>query len=280
MLERISNTWDIMRASWELLKQDGEIMVYAFMSIISCALITLSFFVPVFYSGQLDLVSPENNNEAFIYSLVFFFYLINFFIINFFNTAIVATVEIRMSGGDPKFMDGINIAFSKIHLIFGWSLVAATVGFVIRMLEERVGWLGKILLAIIGTAWTMASAFVIPIMVAENRGPVDSLKRSAQLLKRTWGEQLISGFSYGIIFFVFAIPAILLIAVGAAAKAAVITTAFLAIGILYLISLGQVQSALVVIFQTALYRFARDGRAPRGFDDGMLKYAIQRKIDR
>ncbi|MGH1362499.1 MAG: DUF6159 family protein [Calditrichia bacterium] len=279
MLNKLQNTWAMMMASWELLKEDGEIMVYSFISILSCVAVTASFLIPVFYSGQLDLVSPENNGDFFLYSLIFFFYVVNYFVINFFNSAIVATVQIRMSGGDPKFMDGLNVAFSKVHLILGWSLVAATVGFLIRMLEERVGWLGKILLSFVGVAWTMASYFVVPIMVAENLGPIESLKRSAGLLRRTWGEQLISGFSYGIIFFIFAIPAILGIAAGSAMGSSLVGYFMLGLGVLYLFVLSQIQSALVMIFQTALYRFARDGKAPRGYDDWMLKQAIQRKID-
>jgi Family of unknown function (DUF6159) len=275
---KFSNTWSLMGASWQLLKKDKEILIFPLISGICCLAVLASFAAPVIMGGAWRTGgngAAFNGNAA--YATLFLFYFCNYFVIVFFNAAIVACAAIRMNGGDPTVADGLRAAFSRFHLIAGWAFLQATVGLVLRVVEDRSELLGRIVAGILGLAWTVTSFLVVPVLVVEEKGPVAALKESTELLKKTWGEQLIGNFSFGLVFFFLAIPAVLFIALGMASGsgtgvivAAVLTAA-------YLIGLALVQSALQAIFQAALYQYARNGRVPEGFQAEFLENAISRK---
>ena len=194
-----------------------------------------------------------------------YFYFCNYFVITFSNVAIIACASIRLQGGDPTVADGFRAAFSRIHVIFGWALVSATVGLILRIIEDRSEWVGRIVAGLLGMAWTAVSFLVIPVMVVENKSPLACLKESIRLLRKTWGEQLISNFSFGLVFFLLAIPAILVGAVGIftlTTGSTLIGAICIALAIAYAIALSLVQSTLSCIFQTSLFFYARDEQLP------------------
>ncbi|MEJ2545441.1 MAG: DUF6159 family protein [Calditrichaceae bacterium] len=239
----------------------------------------ISFAIPlfVFDDGALfnNLVSSEN--QIIQYTVVFLFYFCNYFVVIFFNSAVVICATIRMNGGNPTIKDGIQLAIKRLPLILQWAIVASGVGMILRMIEERAGILGRIIVSILGFAWTVTSFLVIPVMVVDKRGPIDSLKESAHLLKKTWGEQLITNFSFGLIFMLLMLPAFGLSFLAFMSGEAFIIILVLIISALYMITLVLIQSTLQGIFQAALFKFARTGNVADGFNTYLLKNAIKRK---
>jgi len=181
-----------------------------------------------------------------------------------------------MSGGDPTIGDGFREAFGRLPLIAGWALVSATVGLILRIIEDRSRKFGKIVAGLLGMAWTVMSFLVIPILVIDKKGPIEAFKESTALLKRTWGEQLVGNFSFGLIFFLLNIPAFLLVILGFVLGTATAIIACIAIAIIYFIVLALIQSTLQAIFQAALYLYARDGQAT-GFEVELLQNAVVSK---
>lgn len=281
----IGNTWNLMGASWDVLKKDKEILFFPFISGISCLLVLASFAIPIVMSDSWrpPAGEVETVHQVIYYGTLFLFYFCNYFVITFFNSAIVECAAIRMGGGDPTIKDGMRAAFSRIHLIAGWALVSATVGLILRMIEGRSRGVGRFVAGLLGMAWTIVSFLVVPAMVIDNKGPIDAFKESTRLLKRTWGEQLVSNFSFGLIFFLLGLPGLALIFLGIAlsvkggANAGVMLGVFAGLGVLYFLILSLVQSALHAIFQTALYMYARDGAAPQGFESGILDGAMSQR---
>jgi hypothetical protein len=208
------------------------------------------------------------------YGSLFLFYFANYFIVVFFNAAIVACAAARMSGGNPTIGDGLRAATARLPVIFGWALVCATVGLLLRVIEDRSDKIGRIAAGLLGMAWTVVSFLVVPVLVIENKGPIAALKDSTTLLKKTWGEQLVSNFSFGTIFTLLALPAIGLIFLGAYLGSAPILFLCIGVAVIYFIALALVQSALQAIFQTALYLYARDGQVPDGFHAEVLGTAL------
>jgi len=103
---------------------------------------------------------------------------------------------------------------------------------------------------------------------------MEAFQESARLLKKTWGEELIGGFSFGLVFFVLSLPAILLLAGGAASGKGFLALGFVALAVIYIVTLSVLQAALQGIFQAALYQYAKKGETPRGFDREILTEAI------
>ena len=266
---KFSLTWGLMKSSWELLKKDKEILIFPFISGICCILLMLSFALPLINSPEVKAAIEGKGeiNQGKYYILMFIFYFLNYLIIIFFNTAVVAAAHKRLSGGDPTVKDGFNGAMAILPLIIVWSLVAATVGLVLRAIEERSDMFGRIVAGFLGLAWTIVSFLVIPIFVVEKKGPFAALKESTLMMKNTWGEQLIGRFSFGLVFLLFSIPAFILIALGVASRSQTALVFFVALGIIYLIILALIQSALQSIFQTVVYKYSRDKEAPVGFSE-------------
>lgn len=269
---KLSHTWSLMGASWQVLKQDREILIFPLMSGICCLLVLASFAIPILSSGNWEIPDEEVSKEQGImyYGPLFLFYFCTYFIIVFFNSAIIACATIRMQGGDPTVGDGFRAALARIHLIFGWALVSATVGLVLRIIEDRSKTVGRIVAGLLGMAWAVVSFLVVPILVVEKKGPVQALKESTILLKETWGEQLVGNFSFGLIFFLLGIPAYILIALGFFSGSFVVMATCTLFAVIYLIVIALIQSALQAIFQAAVYLYARDGGAPTGFDPELL----------
>jgi hypothetical protein len=188
---------------------------------------------------------------------------------------------IRLEGGDPTVADGLRIARGKLGAILGYAALAATVGLVLKMLGERAGAVGKIIIGLIGMAWTLATFLVVPILVSRDIGPVDAVKESVDLLKRTWGENVVGNVGINLAFGLLT-ALVVVLAVGLTVAAALIAGAAVAItvavlGAIAIALVAVVQAALSGIYAAAVYRYAVDGTAPAGFGGGELQAAFRPK---
>ena len=273
---KISRTWSLMSDCWEVLKQDKALLIFPMLSGICCLALLASFAIPLYTTGAWHPPKHDatTQQQVVYYGVLFLFYFCNYFIVVFFNAGIIACASARMSGDQPTIGDGFRAAASRLPVIIGWALVSATVGLVLRIIEDRSDKVGRFVSGLLGMAWTVVSFLVVPILVVENKNPITALKESTVLLKKTWGEQLISHFSFGGIFFLLGIPAFVLILLGAFAHNATILITCCVLAAVYFIALALIQSALQSIFQAALFLYARDGQVPEGFRAEILSGAM------
>lgn len=276
---KFATSWSLMKASWEILKKDKQMLVFPVISGIALIILFTSFIGPLILAGNSNWLREfaSNNEEIVNLLFIFLFYYITYFVIIFFNAAVIACATIRMNGGDPTVADGLRAAMARLPQIAGWSLISATVGMVLRIIEERLELVGRIVAGLLGMAWSVTSFLVVPILVIEKKYPFSSFNESAKLLKRTWGEQVIGNFSFGLIFFALSLPGWLLISLGVFTAEGIVTIGFISVGILYIILLVIIQSTLQGIFQAAFYQFARWSKVPAGFRGKLLKSAIVSK---
>lgn len=276
MFGKIAYTWELMRASWNILKADKTLLIFPLLSGICCIIVAASFFLPIVVTDSLQPPSGdvEVAQKIAYYGILFLFYFSMYFVIIFFNAATISCAVLRMAGGEPTVADGFREAFARIHLIVAWALVAATVGLMLRMIEERSKLAGKIIASLLGAAWSVMTFMVVPILVVERKGPFAAMKGSLQLLGKTWGEQLAGNFSFGLIFTLLSIPAIGIFGLGMFSGNVVLLAVCIAAGILYLIILSLVQSALQSIFQAAVYLYARVPGGTSAFPSDLMETAM------
>jgi hypothetical protein len=272
---KFSRTWSLMLECWHVLMQEKSLLVFPLISGICWLLLLASFAVPIFVtdSWRPPGHDAEPIRQVAFYGTLFAFYVASYFIVVFFNAAIVACAAMRLSGGTPTIGDGLRAAGARLPVIAGWALVSATVGLILRIIEDRSDKVGQIVAGLLGMAWTVVSFLVVPILVIENKGPIAALKDSTSLLKKTWGEQLISNFSFGAIFAVLTIPAFVVVILGFYLGGATVGIVCVCLAAIYWVALALVQSALQAIFQTALYLYARDGQV-QGFRTEVLSGAL------
>ena len=275
---KFARTWQLMGASWQLLKQHKRLVMFPLISAVVLALVIAVFGVPLFATGQAQqYLSDPHHPRQQMYVTLFIFYFVSYFVMIFFNSALIAGVLKQMDGEQPTLGDGLRAAWQRLPQIFGWALLSSTVGFVLRLIEERVGFIGRIVVGLLGMAWTVTAFLVVPVLVAEGDGPITAYRRSVEMLKRTWGEQIIGNVSFGLLFMVLGVvPAIIVMLLAAAAGPAALMVVG-AIVVIYLVGLGLVQSTLQTIYQAAVYRYAADGEAPGGFDKELIAGAFRVK---
>jgi hypothetical protein len=280
MFEKFSRSWELVKVSGEVLSKDKQLLVFPLVSSIATGLVALTFILPLFATGMGTAMLEDGFSPA-SYIGMFLFYLLQYFVIFYFNAALIGAVMIRLSGGTPTLGAGLAIANSKLGAIFGYAMIAATVGLVLRAIEERLSFVGSIITAFIGVAWTLAAGMVVPILVSKDIGPVDAVKESAMMLKQTWGENIIGNAGIGM---VFGVAQLLILAVGAGFIFLAISAKSLAggifVGVLLVVALlftGLIQMALTGIYSAALYRFASSGEGVLGFDKQLLGNAFAAK---
>ena len=278
-MNRIHRTWSMMSACWQILKEDKALLVFPFMSGICCLLLLASFAVPLWATNhwQPPAGDADATQQVAYYGVLFLFYLCNYFVVIFFNAAIIACATNRLGGGNATVGDGFRAAAARLPAIAGWAVMSATVGLVLRVIEDRSKWVGRIVAGLLGVAWTVVSFLVVPVLVIENKGPLAALKESAGLVGKTWGKQVVGNFGFGLIFFLLAIPAFLVIGLGIFSGNVALMAGCIGLGVIYLVVLGLVQSALQSIFQAAVFLYARDGQVPAGFEAELLGNAMVSK---
>ena len=205
-------------------------------------LVTISFAVPFYFTGALDRAA-DGGFDAVTLVLAFLYYFVTYTVIIFCNAALVGAAMIRLDGGDPTVRDGFRLAFARLPAILGYAAISATVGMILRAIAERGGIVGAIGSMVVGVAWNLATFLAVPVLVMEGAGPIEAVKRSGGLLKRTWGEQVVGNVGISLVFGLLALAVIL---VGGALVAMLASVAApLAIGALVLVVITVTAIALV-----------------------------------
>jgi Family of unknown function (DUF6159) len=273
IFDRLGNGWTIAMSSFKVLKEKKQLIIFPVLSGISILLILGSFTVALLASGRLDPDTIQEFNTPGYYLLLFGFYVVNYFVVVFFNMALIHCTRLYFRGEEVTVRAGLLFSLSRIGVIFSWAFFAATIGLLLRVIQENVGWLGKIITGLIGVVWSIATFFVVPVIAYENAGPLEAVKRSSQLMKQKWGESLGATFSLGLIQLVgIILVGLPLYFVGAifhpiAGIALAIVGAFLVISII---------SACQTIFVSAIYHNI-DGNLDKHFNQQMVDQLFEKK---
>src|SRR5713226_684518 len=277
---KFSRSWELVKQSFAILRSDKQLMLFPVLSAVACLIVTA-----IIATGGAMVMLPAmtsaaasgehfnpNQSPAFLLG-IFSLYVANYFVIVFFNVALVGVANSRLMGGTWTVRDGLELAWARKATIFQWALVAATVGVILRTLEERMGIVGRIIMRIIGVVWTLACYFVVPVLAFEDLSPIAAVKRSSKLFRDTWGEKVIGGFSLGLVSLVLMLPGIGLwfaAMVLGGIKGLLVGTVLM---ILYFLLLSVFMSAVQGVFNAALYRYACFKQVPPAFDHDLVASA-------
>jgi hypothetical protein len=154
-----------------------------------------------------------------------------------------------------------------------WSMFALAIHFLVNIFKgkdgrSRVPFLQRFIGDFIEFAWYIGTFLVIPIMAHENIGALACIKKSAQLMKKTFGENLVATLLLpqliGLILLVWILLSagigylFLNIGDNATGMRLFSTVALPLIGILLIIAiiLCTAVSAATTVFKTAAYHYA------------------------
>ena len=276
----------IVSQSWAILKQDTELIWFpvmsGFVSLVAFIILGLAFFFGVMGGdinsiGALDTShSNSSSMDEIGYGFLLLYYLIMFFITNYFLAGIYIIVDARLKGQNLSLGDGIRGANRNLGKILAWSLISATVGVILQIIADKFKIIGAIVASVLGAAWAILTYFSLPSLIIGQRSVTDSFKESAALIRKTWGETIIVNFGVGL-FFTLLIAIVFVLCVVIAIALPYVAT-FIILGIvfvLFLVAITIISSTLGSIFKLALYQFALTGQVPQGFAPELVHGAVK-----
>ncbi len=276
---RLSTSWTLLKASWDVLKQDKELLwmpvlsflasVVAFMGVMG-----IGIGAGVSFGGGAN----EQTVETMMMVLGAAFYLVMAFIATYFHAATVGAAWQRLEGGDPTVGSALREANKHLGKLFLWSVILATVNIILRAIRRQGGTVAHLAAGIAGGAWNLATYFVVPNLMFTQDGVGGSLKSSVGIFRRRWGETLVGhagiGFAMGLLIVGWVLLGLAItfgLSMVLGVPGAITGGIILGIGVLILVLVGSV---LAAVYKTALYRYATQGSSGGasvgGFDDQTL----------
>ena len=284
MISVFSRSFKLVKESFGVLKKDKEILLFPLLGGILTIILFVTFIVSAMFFGLFSFLLTERPLSAYLLiGLIFLLFFSLSFVSIFTQAGLVTCAYIRLTGGDPKFSDGLSNASKHIKQIFLWALISATIGFLLSLLSSRrrkgVNVIGiNITRNILGGAWSILTTFVVPLMIIEGKGIREALKSSAYLLKKAWGELIVGSISLNLILVLIFVPILAI---------PILCLYFLGFHWIWIIILGisfiflvLTSSSLNGIFKTALYVYASSGKVPLGFSEELIKNAFVVKTPR
>src|SRR6202167_456947 len=283
-MSRFARSWLLIKASMEVLRTDNALLILPAISGVMTMLVAGGFVALAVSDGTFAAIQAAGRHHYAppqFYVWLFCMYVVQYFVVIFFNTALVGAAIVLLGGGQPTVWDGLKLAISRIAPILGYAIISATVGVLLQLVAEKLGFVGRLIAGGLGLAWSAATFLVVPILAAEGVGPWQAIERSGELLRKTWGENLIGnagislvmstisgavavvGFGGGFLLFRRGYEVLGVALISAAA------TAFLLVVL--------VGAALAGIYSAAVYWYAASGKPPVDFDGDLISGAFTHK---
>ena len=193
LFDTIGRGWALSKLSFSVVKADPELLLYTFLSAMM-VFVTIAAAAYPGYEAEINegshwamtdpVVNPETGEEerqatSSYMAWIFLTYMVGSIIVVFWNSAIIVSAHERLTGGDPTIMTGIKAAFSRIHIIILWGIIAGTVGLLLRIARDAISnekapaalkILASIMLWIVEVAWWSYTFFIIPMVVLVKKG--------------------------------------------------------------------------------------------------------------
>ncbi len=283
-MSRFARSWLLIKASMDVLRNDNALLVLPAISSVVTLVVAGGFVALAMSNGTFAAMHATHRHGSVpleFYVWMFCLYVVQYFVVIFFNTALIGCAIVLLGGGHPTVWDGLKLAVSRIGAILGYAIISATVGVLLQVVAEKLGFVGRLIAGGLGLAWTAATFLVVPILAAEGVGPMQAVERSSELLRKTWGENLIGnagislvmsmisgtiafvGFGGGFLLFKRGYEVLGVALISAAA------TAFLLVVL--------VSAALAAIYSAAVYWYAASGKPPVDFGGDLISAAFTRK---
>lgn len=276
-MSRIRNSWNLAVTSWEVLRRDRELLWLPVLSFVSWVVVALVLLGPLFLGARTENALGETEFELgpIEWALAVVAYVALAYVTIYFRAAILHAADERLRGGNPTVGSALRGASARAGRLLPWAILTATVSAVLRAIEERAGFVGQIVASLVGLAWTLVTFLVLPVLVLEDIGVFGAVKRSAELFKRTWGENVTGQLGFGLLGFLAVLPGLAVAGLLVLTGVAVLAVVGIGLAVAWIAAVAVVVSALGAIFQMALYHFAVDGKVPSAFEGAGLEQAFE-----
>lgn len=278
----------LIKSSFKVLRLDKELLLFPLCSTLVLIMlwtgVAFSIFLSIshYFTQVFETFDPStletfdpSTVENYGILLILAFYILTHFVITFFNTALVASVLMRLDGRNPTLMDGLKLAASRFWPIFIWSVLSGSLSMILKVLEKRLPFIQSMVVSILGLGFSLCSYLVVPFLAQEKLYPIAALKKSSQLIKKVWGKAI--GAEIGIVFFGFVMFFLGVAVVVGIAQFSEVLTGYLLLGfVFYVFLLSLLCSTVSGIVTASVYAYATTGVVLDGFSEEGVKSAFRK----
>ena len=192
---RFARSWQLIQASCDVLRADNALLILPALSSLATTALAVGFVALAKSDGAFSALRESKSLTTFgpLYAWVFCWYVVQYFVVIFFNTALVGAAIALLDGGRPTVGSALRLAVSRIGSILGYAVISATIGVLLQALAEWLGLIGRLIEATLGLAWTAATFLVVPVLAAEGIGPWQALERAQSRHSKRAHECSLSG---------------------------------------------------------------------------------------
>ena len=298
ILHKLSRSWLLFTTSFQVVRQNKKLLLFPIVTTVCSAVMLLFFVAPALlyptghslqdaahwqslghrlgldFEGDRSEVQPN----AIFYGYLAVLYLVSMFVATFCNAAFYNEILKALAGQPVSIRAGLAFAWSRVQAILMWSLLAGVVGLLIKQLEERFGWVGRLVMRFVGVVWSVASVFAIPVLVREGgNNPITMLRQSASILRKTWGESLAGyvGVTVGswVILFGSVVYLACAIALAVMLHAPLIAFVLGGVWLIAMMVLGYLVAVTGHVYRCALYVYAAGGAVPAPYTPELMDAA-------
>jgi len=265
LIGRLKIGFAMARRSGRVLRSHPRLLAFPLLGGLSGAAFIATLLGGLYVMGPF-LQSPG----PAMYATLFVAYLLETFLASFFTAALVAATRTVFNGNEPSIRSALANAWQRKLPLLAWSLVAAIIGVIIRLIESENNILAQIVAGIFAVAWSVMTFFIIPVIVFRDPSITEMFKQSARTFKDTWGESIGALGTIDVVTFLLVLAGIVLGGLTFVVTTGLGTGQLLATLLIggTAVSVGLlVGKALSGIARTALYLYATQNTTPERFND-------------
>ena len=281
---RFRRSWELGKSSWSVIRSEPRLVLLPVISFLVILVVMGTFASGIFFAGggseAFDKIGDDSSVQSSIniggWVMLAVGYLVAAYVVIFFNSALIWAANEHFEGRDVSLRTALGAAFKNAFKILPWAIISATVSFLLKLAQEKLDFVGDIIAGVAGLAWSVITFLVLPAIVVEGLGPKDAIKRSSKLFKKTWGENMIGNGAVGLITLVGVLIGLPLLAVLFTDSTPLIA-AGIALLVIWWSLVAAVTSAMSVVYQMALFRYAAEGNTAAEFESVGLDKAFKPK---
>ena len=260
-MKRIKDGFRLVGQSWQVIREEPALIAIMGVGLILQFSLLFGLSVLVIHGtpGQADFRFPR---VLLLYPVI----LVSSLPGAIAGATVAATAMQRLEGRDASVREGFKVALSKWKELLLWVILLNIVGAILQVIAEKLKLGGRLLAFIGGVSWAIATMFVIPVLIFEDKDVRGSIKRSGELVKSKWGEGVTGKATFGLALVVVLFP-VMMGGIALVMVDPVLGGLFIAASMFGLIFVG---STLGGVFNVALYRYAATGEVSAPFTKPQL----------
>jgi hypothetical protein len=260
----------LLMASVRVLRTHKRLILFPVMATLAEVILLASFVVPLVVSRH-GSSTGDGNFSVVQYVLFALGYLVLTAIGLFFNAALILAADQALRGEQPKVGTSLRAALRRLPTILAWAALSATISILVRAVDRKIPFVS----GIIGIGWSLVTFLALPAIVLEDVGVVRSVRRSVELFRTTWGDEVSGIVRLWVVVLVLAIPTFPVLFFGFGLQTVSSMLIATAATVLWLGLVGLFLSTVTGVFRVAIYHFAATRTTPSQFAGIDLSQAFE-----